>query len=126
MANWRFCKFDGNEGILFDQDRKQLEEFEATSFQKKILRKNQDLVNIFISRSEIKEENGKWQLLDGLKEKIISEGGEAIVFCEKFGESEYAVRVQIFDPFLFTTMFAVNLMKWKTHLISGKNNNISA
>jgi hypothetical protein len=35
---------------------------------------------IFIGRSEIKEENGKWQFLDGLKEKINSEGGEAIVF----------------------------------------------
>jgi hypothetical protein len=122
-ANWRFCKFDGNEGILFDQDRKQLEEFEATSFQKKILRENPDLSNIFIGRSEIMEENGKWQLLDGLKEKIISEGGEAIVFSEKFGESEFAVRVQIFDPFLFTTMFAANQIKWKTHLISGKNYN---
>ena len=32
--NWRFCKFDGNKGILFDKDKKQLEEFEATSFQK--------------------------------------------------------------------------------------------
>ena len=124
-VRWRFCKFDGKKGILFDKNKK-LEEFEATFFQKKILRENPDLLNVLIGRSEIKEENGKWQLLDGLKEKIISEGGEAIVFCEKFGEKEFAVRVQIFDPFLFTTMFAANQIKWKTHLISGKNYNISA
>jgi hypothetical protein len=121
--NWRFCKFVGNKGILFDKNEKKREEFEATSFQKKILRENPDLSNIFIGRSEIEEENGKWQLLDGLKEKIISEGGEAVVFCEKFGEKVFAVRVQIFDPFLFTTMFAANQIKWKTHLISGENYN---
>ena len=118
---WRFCKFDGNKGILFDENKEKLEEFYATSFQMKILRENPDLLDIFIGRSEINEENGKWQFLNGLKEKIISEGGEAIVFSEKFGESEFAVRVQIFDPFLFTTMFAANQIKWKAHLISGGN-----
>jgi hypothetical protein len=119
---WQFCKFVGNKGIIFAENKDQQEEFEATSFQKKILRENPELLNVFISRSEIKEENGKWQFLDGLKEKIISEGGEAIVFSEKFGETEFAVRVQVFDPFLFTTMFAANQIKWKTHLISGGNN----
>ena len=43
---WRFFKFVGNKGILFDEKKRQLEdsrtgrpfgEFEATSFQKKIL-----------------------------------------------------------------------------------------
>ena len=81
----------------------------------KILSENPDLLDILIGRSEIKEENGKWQLLDGLEEKIISEGGEAIVFCEKFGEVEFAVRVQLFDPFLFTEKFAANQIKWKRH-----------
>jgi hypothetical protein len=56
-----------------------------------------------------------------LKEKIISEGGEAIVFCEKFRKSEFAIRVQNFDPFLFTEKFTANQIKWETHLISGKN-----
>jgi hypothetical protein len=121
-AYWRFCKFVGNKGVIFDKDKEQLEEFEATFFQKKVLRENPDLMNILIGRSEINEENGKWLFLDRLKEKIISEGGEAIVFSEKFGEKEFAVRIQIFDPFLFTTMFSANQIKWKTHLISGKNN----
>jgi hypothetical protein len=120
-ALWRFCKFDGNKGIIFDKDKEQKEEFEATSFQKKILRENPDLLNVLIGRSEIKEENGKWQLLDGLKEKIISEGGEAIIFSEKFGDREFAVRVQVFDPFLLTDEYAVNQIRWRTHLISGRN-----
>ena len=37
----------------------------------------------------------------------------------KFGNKEFAVRIQCFDPFLFTNKF-VGKTKWKTHLISGK------
>jgi hypothetical protein len=48
-------------------------------------------------------------------------GGEALVFSEKFGDRELAVRLQIFDSFLFTKKFSANQIKWKTHLISGKN-----
>ena len=121
VIDWQFCKFVGNKGIIYDKDEYKKEEFEATSFQKKILSENPDLVNVFIGRSEIDEENGKWLISNELEEKMISEGGEAIVFCEKFGETELAVRVQVFDPFLFTTMFAADQIKWKTHLISGKN-----
>ena len=117
---WRFCKFVGKKGIIFDEDLERLEEFEATSFQKKILRRNPNLSNVFIGRSEIKEESGKWKLENELKGRIISEGGEAIVFSEKFGKVEMAVRIQIFDPFLFTKKLGANLVKWKTHLISGK------
>jgi hypothetical protein len=121
--NWRFCKFDGNKGIIFYENKYQLEEFEATSFQKKILRENSELLNVLISRSEINEENGKWQLSNSMKNKMISEGGEAILFSETFGEKEFAVRVQVFDPLLFTQKFRTNEIKWTTHLISGKNNN---
>jgi len=117
---WRFCKFVGKKGIIFDEDQKRLEEFEATSFQKKILDRNPNLSNVFIGRSEIKEENGKWKLENELKGRIISEGGEAIVFCEKFGKIEMAVRIQIFDPFLFSQKFGADLIKFKTHLISGE------
>ena len=35
---WRFCKFIGKDGIIFDDDKKELEKFKITSFQKKILR----------------------------------------------------------------------------------------
>ena len=83
---WRFCKFVGNKGIIFDEDKKQLKkgEFKATSLQKKILRKNPSLKDIFIGRFEIKEENGSWKLDNELKERIISAGGEAIVFRQEF------------------------------------------
>ena len=55
-----------------------------------------------------------------LKRKIICEGGEAIVFCIKFGTTQTAVRVQIFDAFLFSKQFDANKIKWVTHLFTGK------
>ena len=54
------------------------------------------------------------------KSKIISEGGEAVVFVEKFGNKEYAVRVQAFEPFLLTDDLKAAELKWTTHLISGR------
>jgi len=117
--NWRFCKFDGNKGILFDENEEELEEFKATSFQKKILRQNPTLSNVVLDRSEIMEENGKWNLKNELKNKLLSEGGEAIVFSEKFGENLMAVRIAVFDSFLFTKQFGAGQIKWRTHLISG-------
>jgi hypothetical protein len=41
--DWRFCKFDGNKGIVSNKNKEQVEEFGATSFQKKILRENHEL-----------------------------------------------------------------------------------
>ena len=116
---WRFCKFVGKNGIIFDDDKKELEKFKITSFQKKILRRNPSLKNVFLGRSEIKEESGEWKLNDELKNKIISEGGEAVIFFEKFGYLKVAVRIHLFDAFLFTTNFGANELKWKTNLISG-------
>ena len=117
---WRFCKFVGKEGIIVDDEKKELEKFKITSFQKKILRRNPSLENVFLGRSEIKEENAFWKFNDELKRKRISEGGEALVFLEKFGKFEAAVRIHLFDTFLFTANFGSNEVKWKTHLISGK------
>jgi len=123
-VEWRFCKFVGKKGLLFDDKKQQLGKFKPTSFQKKILDRNPSLSNVFmknfIGRSEIKEETGKWKLENELKGRIISEGGEAIVFCGKFGKAEMAVRIQIFDSFLFSKKFGTNSIKFKTHLISGK------
>jgi hypothetical protein len=122
-TDWQFFKFVENKGVLYDKDKKQLDdkgEFEATSFQKKILRENSNLSDVLIGRFEIKEENGEWKLKNELKDKLISEGGEALVFSEKFGEVEMAVRVHVFDPFLFTKKFGVDRIKLKTHLISGE------
>jgi hypothetical protein len=115
---WQFFKFVGNNGILFDGDKNELEKFDASSFQKKILRQNLSLKNVLIGRSEIKEENGNWKFDDELKGKLISEGGEAVVLKWAFGKQEMAVRIQCFDPFLFSKKF-VGQIKWKTHLIPG-------
>jgi len=116
--NWRFCKFVGKNRIIFDDDKE--EKFKITSFQKKILRRNPSLKNVFLGRSEIKEETGFWKLNAELKNNIISEGGEAVILLEKFGNLEAAVRIHVFDAFLFTTNFGANQLKWKTNLISGK------
>jgi len=118
--DWRFCKFDEDHGFIFCKDKTQLKKFKATYFQKKILRRDPSLKNVFLGRSEIKEENGFWKFNDELKRKRISEGGEALIFLEKFGKFEAAVRIHLFDAFLFTANFGANEMKWKTHLISGK------
>ena len=116
---WRFCKFDGKNGTIFDKNKRELEKFKLTSFQKRILRKNPNLKNVFLGRFEINEENGEWNLNDELERKIISEGGEALIFSQKFGDLEVAVRIQVFDSFLFTKKFGIDELKWKTHLISG-------
>ncbi|CBY39015.1 unnamed protein product, partial [Oikopleura dioica] len=117
-VHWQFCKFVGKNGIIFDRNKIQLKKFKATSFQKRILRQNPTLKNDFIGRSEIKEENGIWNLKNELKEKLLSEGGEAIVLNQKFGENLMAVRIAVFDPFLFTKQFCAGQIKWRAHLIS--------
>ncbi|CBY30392.1 unnamed protein product [Oikopleura dioica] len=92
-----------------------IHKIEATIFQKQILKSNGALKNELISRSKIKEESGKWELPANFLTKIISEGGEALVFSENFGNTETAVRLQIFDPFLFTKDFGLDSLCWKTH-----------
>ncbi|CBY36763.1 unnamed protein product [Oikopleura dioica] len=115
---WRFCKFVGKNGMILDPAKRELEKFKITSFQKKILRENPSLENELIGRNEIKEETGFWKLKDEQKRKKISEGGEAVIFLEKFGNLEVVVRIHVFDSFMFTTKFGAKTLKWKTNLIS--------
>ncbi|CBY13560.1 unnamed protein product [Oikopleura dioica] len=115
--DWKFFTFDKNKGVIFDHNNIPRESFKTTSFQKRILREDPSLEKI-ISRSEIREEAGKWHLTDELKMKIISEGGEAVIISENIGMVEYAVRIHAFDPFLFTKKLPFNDLKWKTHLLS--------
>ena len=61
-VEWRFCKFIGKIGIIFDDEKDELEKFKITSFQKKILLRNPSLENLLIGRNEIKEETGFWKL----------------------------------------------------------------
>ena len=107
--------------MIFDVHKDQLEEFEMTEVQKKIFESEPSLLNQYISRWKIEEENGEWILPNELEQKLISEGGEALVISEKFGNLETAVRVQVFDPFLFTNGFGIDSFSWKINLSQGKD-----
>ena len=116
---WQFCKFVGNEGIIYDEEKNELERFAQTFFQKKILLREPTLNGVEISRWDILAEDGEWILDWTLQSQTIYEGGEAVVFTEKFGNKEYAVRVQAFEPFLFTHNLKAAELKLTTHIISG-------
>ncbi|CBY10826.1 unnamed protein product [Oikopleura dioica] len=109
-AWWNHVRFGEENGEIFDRFKESLQKIKITEFQKQLLKSNAALK---IGHSEIKEEKGEWKIPTELKSKIISEGGEALVFSEKFGIFETAVRIQIFDPFLFTDEFGLDLMTWK-------------
>lgn len=125
---WKYVKFEKTgirglwkkKGKIFNKKKKNLEEFELTGFQEILLKNQPSLNNIFIGRSEIKEETGIWQLSEDFDKNIISKGGEAIVLREKFGDLEFAVRVHVFDPFLFSEKFEKNSLTFKIHFSKGK------
>ena len=92
--------------------------FEASKYQKELIekifqeekayrRRNEILI---IERSELREENDQWDF-EGLEKQ--NEGGEAILFFHQFEDEddELAIRVQCFDPALFTE----DLPKEKIH-----------
>ena len=116
---WQFCKFDGTMGAIFNQWKEKKEDFEMTQIQKQIILAEPALKNKKISRWEIEEELGEWDLPHEIETKQISGGGEALVFAEQFGSLETAVRVQVFDPFLFTDR--AGSCSWRTNLSKGKN-----
>jgi len=116
---WHFVQFADDEGEIFDKNEECLQKFKITEFQKLLLNSDSMLKNQLLSRSEIKEETGEWTIAADLQNKIISEGGEACVFSENFDGFETAVRVQIFDPFLFTDDFGLDSLSWKMHFEKG-------
>ena len=59
--NWRFCKFVGDKGFIFNAEERELEEFTATLFQEKILGQDPSLSGVLVARSEITEEIGEWK-----------------------------------------------------------------
>ncbi|CBY14413.1 unnamed protein product [Oikopleura dioica] len=109
---WNHVQFGEENGEIFWK-KKSLQKIKINEFKKQLLKSNAALKNLVIGNSEIKEEKGEWNIPVELKTKIISEGGEALVFSEKFGIFETVVRVQIFDPFLFTDDFGLDLLTWK-------------
>ena len=119
---WEYVRFGEEEAEIFAyvKDVKvDLQKVQLTNFQKMILNSNSNLENEMISRSEIREENGEWNIPAELQIKLISEGGEALVFSEEFGNFKTAVRLQIFDPALFTKDFGDDSLSWKIHFEKG-------
>ena len=120
-ALWEYVRFGDEEEleIFLENKYRSFQKIKLTDFQKIILNSNPNLKNEMISRSEIREESGEWDISAELKTKMISEGGEALVFSEEFGNLKTAVRLQIFDPFLFTKNFELDSLSWKIHFEKG-------
>ena len=117
---WKHVRFGEENVEIFNKFKHSLQKIKITEFQKQILKSNAALKNQLIGHSEIKEEKGEWQIPAELKTKVISQGGEALLFSEKFGICETAIRVQIFDPFLFTNNFGLDLLTWKINFEKGR------
>ena len=113
MAKWTKVVFDDAKGEVRKDD------WDISSFEKQILDANKDFRRN-INRAELNEENGEWKTAsmksNGLK--IISAGGEAVVLEETIKGMEVAVRVQCFDPFLFTRGIEEYEFEW--HLSGGE------
>ena len=101
-ATWKNVAFNNGKVILYDGEHEKLETSDITFLQREIIRKNQDFQGERLSRYDIKEEYGTWKLGHELTLNLISAGGEAIILTDTFGDVEMAVRVHVFDPFLFT------------------------
>ena len=82
---------------------------------KKISNPGPDLNGKWIKKLELKAEEGEWEDVDG----FISAGGEAIVVKQDLEGLEVAVRVQVFDPKLFTEEKAFENFEFVIHLAKG-------
>jgi len=118
--SWQYVRFGEDEGEIFHKNKISHEKIKLTDYQKVLLKSDDSLKDRFLSRSEIKQETGKWIFQDNLQKRKISEGGEALVISNKFGDLEAVVRIHIFDSFLFTKDFWLNSLTWKIHFEKGK------
>ena len=116
---WQYVQFGDEEAAIFNKHQT-FEKLKLTKFQKTILKSDPSLKNQFLGRSEIKPETGKWEIPAELESRNISEGGEAIVFSDDFGDEKAVVRVHLFDPFLFTKDFGLDSLSWKIHFEKGQ------
>ena len=114
FSQWSEVHFKNGRGSVYKADKKS-EDFEVSVFERRILGENADRV---IKRSELKAEQEVWELDQSLLK--ISEGGEAVILKEVVveGGSEYAIRVQAFDPAAFTDGIDDYDFQW--HLSKGK------
>ena len=125
-TQWQYVRFGTDKSKIqylqiLDKDRAPLQKMNITEFQRMIW-KNDEFLNkkdsFVLSRSSIKPETGEWAS-GKFKSKKISEGGEALVFSEKFEDFTTAVRVHIFDSYLFTQKFGLESQTWKAHFDKG-------
>ena len=79
FPTWTKVIFEDRKGKVTKENGSS-EEFKVSEFERKILERNQYLEKREIAKSELKEEQGEWQLDKTIKE--ISFGGEAIVLEE--------------------------------------------
>ena len=131
-VHWQYVRFGENEAEILDKKRKPLgEKIKITEFQRMILESNEmKSSNPELCRSELEVETGEWIIPDELKDPElvdmecypngVFEGGEALVFTQKFEKITTAVRVHIFDPFLFTKEFGRGMVIPKAHYEKGK------
>ena len=118
-AKWEEVTFEHGEGMTSSPYG--MEKWIVTKFQEKILERNPDFHGKKLERSKLKREEGEWILDPPLKRKKIAAGGEAIILNETFGNLDVAVRVQCFDPALFTEKFpaASDELHFEIHLSGG-------
>ena len=116
---WEVFGFQGQKGYIIRPNKKVIESFDITAYQSHLLSTQPYLKDIYINRSDLKEETGEWSLHPDHVPKKISEGGEALILTQKFGQKEYAVRVHVFDPYLFTEKYDHKRVRHKIHLASG-------
>jgi hypothetical protein len=108
------------DGTRLYEDKYVPAEWKISRFQQKLLVDNPDLYDVDIERSDLQAENGQWCCVGDLSDKIISTGGEAVVFKESVEEFEIAARVQVFDPTVFTENGSLESYKYIVHLSKGK------
>ena len=118
---WEYVQFGENVAEIFRKNNDSLEKIKLTEFQKIILKSDPSLKNQLLGRSELKPETGNWEISADLEKRKISEGGEAIVFYDYFGDEKAVVRVHIFDPFLFAKNFGLDSLSWKIHFETGQS-----
>ena len=114
MALWTEVFFQNKKGKV-TLINNLYEEFVVSEFERTILEREPNLNSRKIEKSNLKHEDGEWQLEKSLKK--ISSGGEAVVLEEIISGLKVAVRVACFDPALFTGDMEEYEFEW--HLSKG-------
>jgi len=117
---WREVTF-GNGKCRVHAKNLLVNESELTVLQARTLKSNTHLHGKLIQKAEMRAERGSWCLSANLASKVISEGGEALVLSQTIAGYDIAVRVQAFDPFLFTDKEKLKNLTTAIHLSSGTN-----